>query len=350
MSKPDLSSPGGLQRAIGYPGMVVAGEVHAIRDFVNDAAIPVDFGVAVAFGSADGNCKAPSALTDKLLGISVRHVTMPATYGGGNTVRYPQYKAVPVLQEGPIHATAAQAVNRGDRVGALLNGAATTAAKPGGNTGNGTLTLDATTPTLSGYQVGTYTVRCTATASNGGTFTVTGPDGASKGTVAVGSTFNNEIKFVVADGSTDFALGDGFDVVVAGGLLGSVEPAAMPSSSAAKSGGNTGTGTLTLDGTTPLLAGARPGVYTVRFTAAAANNGTFRVYDPDGAVLGDVVMSGGAGSFANQVKFALADGGTDFSVGDGFDIAVGGDRIAFPNAYWETTTAKGALGIVKVVR
>lgn len=92
--------------------------------------------------------------------------------------------------------------------------------------------------------------------------------------------------------------------------------------SAAKAGGNTGTGTLTVDVVTPLLANARQGVYTVRFTAAAANNGTFRVVDPNGAVLGDVVMAGGAGAFADQVKFAVADGGVDFIVGDGFDITV----------------------------
>lgn len=92
--------------------------------------------------------------------------------------------------------------------------------------------------------------------------------------------------------------------------------------SAAKAGGNTGTGVLTVDVATPLLANAKLGVYTVRFTAAAANNGTFRVADPNGAVLGDVVMAGGAGAFADQIKFAVADGGVDFIVGDGFDITV----------------------------
>lgn len=92
--------------------------------------------------------------------------------------------------------------------------------------------------------------------------------------------------------------------------------------SAAKAGGNTGTGVLTLDAGTPVKAGAKVGVYQVRFTAAAANNGTFRVTDPDGFVIGDVVMVAGAGAFDNDIKFAIADGGTDFIVGDGFDIAV----------------------------
>lgn len=92
--------------------------------------------------------------------------------------------------------------------------------------------------------------------------------------------------------------------------------------SAAKSGGNTGNGTFTLDGTTPLLVGARLGVYTLRCIAAATNNGTFRLEGPDGRVLGDIVMAAGAGTVNEQIKGALADGSTDFIVGDGFDITV----------------------------
>lgn len=92
--------------------------------------------------------------------------------------------------------------------------------------------------------------------------------------------------------------------------------------SAAKAGGNTGNGTFTLDATTPLLLGAKLGVYTLRCIAAAANNGTFRLEDPDGAVLGDIVMAGGAATVSEQIKGALADGSSDFVVGDGFDITV----------------------------
>lgn len=88
---------------------------------------------------------------------------------------------------------------------------------------------------------------------------------------------------------------------------------------AAKSGGNTGNGVITMDATTPVLAGAKPGVYQVRLITAAANSGTFRVTDPDGFVLGDVAV---AGTFSNDVKFVIADGATDFVVGDGFDITV----------------------------
>jgi hypothetical protein len=89
--------------------------------------------------------------------------------------------------------------------------------------------------------------------------------------------------------------------------------------SAAKTGGNTGNGTLTVDATTPVLYGGLPGVYTVRCITAASNAGTLRVTAPTGEVLGDVAVGG---TFANRIKFATSDGSTDFSVGDGFDITV----------------------------
>lgn len=91
---------------------------------------------------------------------------------------------------------------------------------------------------------------------------------------------------------------------------------------AAKSGGNTGNGTITMDATIPVKTGVKLGVYTVRFTVAVTNNGTFVVVDPDGLEIGTVVMSGGSGTFTGPIKFAIADGATDFIVGDGFDITI----------------------------
>jgi hypothetical protein len=105
-----------------------------------------------------------------------------------------------------------------------------------------------------------------------------------------------------------------------GAVLGKISVGAA--ASAAKAGGNTGNGTLTMDATTPVKAGAKVGVYAVRFTVAATNNGSFVVRDPDGFVIGTVVMAAGAGAFDDDLKFAIADGATDFAVGDGFDITV----------------------------
>lgn len=107
----------------------------------------------------------------------------------------------------------------GTVLGQITKGTATSAAKSGGNTGNGTLTVDATTPVRAGAKVGVYSVRCVAAAINAGTFRVTDPDGFVLGDVAVGGTFDNDIKFATADGSTDFAVADGFDITVAAGAL-----------------------------------------------------------------------------------------------------------------------------------
>jgi hypothetical protein len=88
---------------------------------------------------------------------------------------------------------------------------------------------------------------------------------------------------------------------------------------AAAKAGNTGNGVFTLDATTPVLPNAQAGVYVVRCTAAAANSGTFRVFDPTGDVIGDVVVGQ---TFSDGIKFAIADGATDFVVGDEFDVTV----------------------------
>jgi hypothetical protein len=92
-----------------------------------------------------------------------------------------------------------------------------TAAAAGGNTGNGTLTPDATDATLAGAQVGDYSVVCIAADTDAGTFRVSDPAGNVLGDVEVGDTWANQIKFVIADGATDFAAGDEFTVTVADG-------------------------------------------------------------------------------------------------------------------------------------
>lgn len=106
---------------------------------------------------------------------------------------------------------------RGAVLGKISIGGAASAAKAGGNTGAGTLTLDATTPVRPGAKVGVYTVRCIAAATDGGTFRVEDPDGNVLGDVLVGATFDDDIKFAIADGNPDFIVGDGFDITVSAG-------------------------------------------------------------------------------------------------------------------------------------
>jgi hypothetical protein len=101
--------------------------------------------------------------------------------------------------------------------------------------------------------------------------------------------------------------------VVRGALLGKVTAGAVTVNALS------GKGALTPDATTPLLAGAQAGAYKAVCIAADTDSGTFRVFDPSGNVLGDVVVGA---TFANQIKFAIADGGTDFAAGDTFTVTV----------------------------
>jgi len=80
---------------------------------------------------------------------------------------------------------------------------------------------------------------------------------------------------------------------------------------------NTGNGTM---GAITVTAGAKAGVYTLEITGAASNAGAFRVTDPDGVFIndGDVAAAFSSGGLA----FTLADGATDFVVGDTFAITV----------------------------
>jgi hypothetical protein len=151
--------------------------------------------------------------------------------------------------------TGSAALDRGTLLGRVTLGAASKAAKSGGNAANtGDMTLDVTTPILANAQVGVYTVRCISTASNGGTFRVTAPDGTVLGDVAVAATFANHIKFVIADGSLDFIVGEGFDVTIAAGsgkmkkslaaaVDGSQVPVAILVDDADATGGDVGVGT-----------------------------------------------------------------------------------------------------------
>lgn len=81
----------------------------------------------------------------------------------------------------------------------------------------------------------------------------------------------------------------------------------------------TGTGAITMDVTTPLLAGVQEGVYKAVCIEPGSNAGVFAVYDPQGVFLGNHTVAGAA--FANQIKFAIADA-TDYIAGDYIEIYV----------------------------
>lgn len=186
-------------------------------------------------------------------------------------------------------------------------------------TGNGTCTAVTGGPKT---VQGSYLITCAiAGLTHGGTFKVTNPNGVLLGFFTMpdgaGGTFDfksDEINFTLTDGSTNFIIGDYITVAVTEGVP------------------NTGTLTGTGNGTCTLVEGRRElkvGSYLATCTVAAAgghHGGTFEVTDPDGEVLGTVVIAdsaGGTGDFSHdQITFRLTDGSTNFIVGDYFTITV----------------------------
>jgi hypothetical protein len=93
--------------------------------------------------------------------------------------------------------------------------------------------------------------------------------------------------------------------------------ATLGAGSAVAGGSNTGDGTM---GAITVGGDAQVGDYVLTITEAAANAGAFQVVDPQGDVvgLGNVAAAFSGGGLA----FTLADGATDFAVGDTFTITV----------------------------
>ena len=73
----------------------------------------------------------------------------------------------------------------------------------------------------------------------------------------------------------------------------------------------TGNGTVTQSGTPANRYGddVQTGTYVARCIAAAANAGTFRVFAPDGSVVGDATV--GAAFTSTHINFTINDGATD---------------------------------------
>lgn len=137
-----------------------------------------------------------------------------------------------------------------------------------GNTGNGTITA---APTVgAGAKVGVYRAVCIEPATDLGKFTVENPDGVTVGVATVGTEFvGGGLTFTIADGDTDFVSGDSFTITVA---------------------------------------------------SVPGNGGVFAVFDPDGYRLAD--LSVGVAYAGDHINFTLADGTTDFAVGDALTVTV----------------------------
>lgn len=119
--------------------------------------------------------------------------------------------------------------------------------------------------------------------------------------------------------------------LVAGAVLGMVATTHVTTKYTGTSGG----GAITMDPTTPLLAGAQEGRYTAVCIEPGTNVGQFEVFDPLGNALGLHTVAGAA--FANQIKFTIADA-TDFVAGDMFEIFVHAGTLTKSSGTGDGTT------------
>lgn len=81
-------------------------------------------------------------------------------------------------------------------------------------------------------QIGTYKLICVAASSNAGTFQLRAPDGsqvpfdtASTITVGGGAYTSDHLGITIADGATDFSVGDTYTIAVSGGDYEILDPA-----------------------------------------------------------------------------------------------------------------------------
>ena len=105
-----------------------------------------------------------------------------------------------------------------------------------------------------------------------------------------------------AQNATPEVIAQDSSVILAGTVLGRIEMSTSgPGSIAIGTAGNTGTGAVTMDATQPCQPGARPGIYTVFFTGAAAGY----VTGPDGVQIG-AVFSSLPNPWTQQLKFVVS--------------------------------------------
>ncbi|MBN9444375.1 head decoration protein [Bosea sp. (in: a-proteobacteria)] len=105
-----------------------------------------------------------------------------------------------------VKIAAEQTVEPGNLLGGKAVAADVTTAQSRTGTGNGVLTF-ASPAVSSKVKTGRYTITMTGSGATAA-FQVEGPDGNVIGVGAVGTAFDKEVKFTVADGAADFAAGD----------------------------------------------------------------------------------------------------------------------------------------------
>jgi hypothetical protein len=121
-----LATSGGRTLDIGLPGQLADETEPFVDTLINesetnglDDAGLIDFGVAVAVGTADDGCKVVDSNADVVAGITTRMPLMPAL-PADSLIGYKTGAAVGVLRFGTIFATAVENVSAGDQVLAIV--------------------------------------------------------------------------------------------------------------------------------------------------------------------------------------------------------------------------------------
>ncbi len=213
-----------------------------------------------------------------------------------------------------------EATSTGPAVASTGTGAADANANSGaGNVGNGTIT--GSPATGANAVPGVYRVICSEEHANLGHFFVEDPSGVIFGTATVGTEFSvgAQITFTLADGSTDFEGGDAFNVTVLAADSGTFvvnTPSGYQLADTAEVAS-----AYTSDHVNFTIAdGATDFVVGDKFTITVSANGArFAVRTPQGVTLEDLLV-GSAYSAGDHFGVTISDGATDFVVGDKFTI------------------------------
>lgn len=207
------------------PGIAYAGMV---ADMVQGNTITrlceevtgMGFGLAVRQGVSDKGSLLGGPVA-KFLGVTIRDITL-IHLASADVDKYVYRENVGVRTSGQIYVSNAGAnVAAGDPVfynptsGAFSGaaGAATVGAPVRAGTGNGVMTL-AGTPYGPGIVEGTYRATVIQAAANGGVFQIFDPAGNEVGVNVVGAPYVGPVRFTIADGATDFVVGDEFTIPV----------------------------------------------------------------------------------------------------------------------------------------
>lgn len=109
----------------------------------------------------------------------------------------------------------AQNVVRGTLMGKIKRALTTPTPYTYSGTGNGAISAIAM---KSKTKIGNYKIECVTAVANGGVFKVLDPDGNRLDDATVGVAYsNNDLAFSIADGSTDFIVGDAFTIPILAG-------------------------------------------------------------------------------------------------------------------------------------